>query len=265
MSDSGKMEYMISNGSDILTLPVNPSEFEINDEWNNEEVNINSLGLVTLIGKRGLRSVTLSSFFPGQNYPFLDSPKLKSAMSAARLNPETGEVETTGIVGEVVNPWTYVKKLSGWKGKVLRLTITGTNNYVTWQCVINNFKYGHKDGTTDVYYTLELKEYKTLTRKKNTKTSSNVVSSAAIQRAGVYLVSRVKYTTKKNDTLKKIAIKQTGKSSYAKKIYKENKKAVKKGFKKYMKKLSKKKKKKYKKQAKINRKLPKGVKLVINP
>ena len=224
ISNRAPKKITITKGTDSTTLPVAPEKYEISDSWNNEELNINQLGLITLIGKRALKKVTISSFFPIEDYDF--------------LVPDSTRFD---------DPWEYVKKLAGWRGKVLQFAISDTSSYVSWQCVIDgDFIYGEA-GSGDVNYSITFKEYKAASSKRSTKD-----------------VRKLNYTTKKDDTMSKICKQKLGKSSQHKTMYKQNKKKIDNGFKKYMKGMTKAQKKKYKKKAKQNRKLPKGIKLVVN-
>ena len=140
------VKIQIANGVQKIVLPVTPESFEVRDNWANEELNINELGLITLIRKRGLRSITISSFFPVIRYSF------------------------TVPGSTMADPWSLIRKLSDWRGTVLTLFITGADS---WPCVIDgDFTYGEKDATGDVYYTLTLKEYK---RTSSTRTENGTV------------------------------------------------------------------------------------------
>ena len=263
-----KIKMAIINGTGKIILPVNPSSFDVVDGWNNVEANINSLGLINMIGNRGLKSVTISSFFPAKTYDFTVSGGAVSKKTVYSSVATLGR-KTQSNKKVTYHPWQTVKKLQSWRGKVLTFSISGTDGVVSWRCLIDgDIQYGEKDGTGDIYYTLTLKEYKSTNRKRTVtvpvqkKTSKKTEVTDGRGRS-VVRPGKYKYTTKKGDTLKKIAFKMTGKSSKASSVYKQNKKAIKKAFKKYQKKLSSAEKKKYKKLSKYNKPLPKGVKLVI--
>lgn len=172
--------------SDKFKLPVTPSSFEVSVAHKNTVVNVISLGEINLLGKTGLKSISLSCFFPAQDYNF---------SKADREDPK----------------W-YVSKLEKWRNSntLIRFIITDVINI---QCTIESFSWGMKDGTTDIYYSLTLKEYRSISAKKRS-------------------VKKIKATThkvKKRDTLSKIAKKYYGNSgkTYRDKIYKANKKIIK--------------------------------------
>lgn len=69
-----KVFLSINNNTEVMLLPVPPEKYQIPDPWINQKVD----GLqqsFNLIGLRGLKSMTIASFFPieGHDYPFLQS------------------------------------------------------------------------------------------------------------------------------------------------------------------------------------------------
>ena len=123
-----------SNKDESIQLPVVPSSFSIVDGQNNVVVNITSLGDANLPGKKALRELTLSSFFPNQDYSFL-------------------------VCERKEDPYEYIKWLRKRKnnGTIMRVIITGSN--VNFTCLIEKIEYGEDDASGDVSYTIELKEY----------------------------------------------------------------------------------------------------------
>ena len=257
----------ICKGTEKIALPVLPESFTITDSWDNHELNINSIGAITMIGKRGLKSITINSFFPNHNYSFLEpgstiAVRNEKVVEEKKVGKSSYEITTKNVV--VYDPWVLIKRLQSWRGSILTLFISNTDGVVSWPCVIDgDFTYEEKDGSGDVYYTLTLKEYKKTNTKRTVKTPTATKSAGKGSGLGGMHTTTKKYTTKNGDTLKKIARKLYGISSKAKTIYKSNKKAVEKGFKKYKKTLSKAEQKKYKKKSKYNKPLPKGVKLTV--
>lgn len=251
-------KFILYNGKSKIVFPIVPESYEVVDSWDNQELNITDIGLITMIGKRGLKSITFSSFFPASKYSFVEPGSTMSGKKEREL-VKTGQYGRLAIREYATyHPWNTVKKLQAWRGKVLTFSISSTEGRVSWPCVIDgDFSYGERDHTGDVYFTITLKEYKR-TQTKRTVTAPTKKASKPAQKSNV-----LTYTTKKGDTLKIASKKMTGASSYAKTIYSQNKAACKKAFKKYKKKLSKANQKKYKKKAKINKPMPKGVKLTL--
>jgi hypothetical protein len=72
-----KVFLSINNNEEVLQLPVPPEKYSIPDQWNNQKVE----GLqqtLNLIGLRGLKTISISSFFPidGHDYPFLQNREI---------------------------------------------------------------------------------------------------------------------------------------------------------------------------------------------
>lgn len=129
--------FVISCDGEQVRLPVPPSSYEVENPYNNATVRVNNIGDINMIGTPGLKTLKFSSLFPAQQYSFVD--------------------------GQADDPWTYVKKIETFatKRKPCRLTISGTN--ISLACTIESFPYQEKDGTSDIYYTLNLKEYRYIT------------------------------------------------------------------------------------------------------
>lgn len=219
------------NKDESIQLPVVPASFNINDGQNNVVVNITSLGDANLPGKKSLRELTLSSFFPNQDYGFLVCKRKK-------------------------NPYDYISWLRKRKnnGTIMRVVITGAD--INFTCLIGKLEYGEDDASGDVNFTIELKEYVTL-KSSNSKSSSS---------SGTKRLSKSKpktYTVKKGDTLKKIAKKYLGSGSKSKSLYKKNEKVIENAFKKWKKAQKKKGKKIKAKNSQNGKYLIKGTKLTL--
>lgn len=130
---SQNLTISLSAGSSIVTFPVLPSELMVSVATNHGTVNINSYGEYLMKGKTGLKTLTLSGFFPAQDYPFAYA---------------------------VMSPYTCVSKLEAMRtgGEVCQLTVSDTP--LSMPCLISSFRFGEKDGTGDVYYELGLTEYR---------------------------------------------------------------------------------------------------------
>ena len=64
------MEIWLKQDKTQFRFAVLPPEYELTSESNNTQVNVNALGEINLIGKRKLKNVSFSSFFPKQQYYF---------------------------------------------------------------------------------------------------------------------------------------------------------------------------------------------------
>ncbi len=202
------MDFYLSynNNEEQLRLPVTPSDFELSQRNNNTVVNINALGEINLIGKKGLASISLSSFFPAQEYYFC---------------------KYTGFP----KPYECVKMIQKWRdsGRPIRLIITGTS--INYAMTIENFIFSEQDGTRDVYFTLELREYVFTKHVKPTKVTTpngTQVTVPATKREAKPIPS--KYKAQKGDNMYTVAKKTTGSMSNAKAIAKTNKRDQYKGM-----------------------------------
>lgn len=168
----------------------------------NTVVNINEIGNINLIGKSDLKRVTIESFFPNQDYSFVTTQQRH-------------------------DPYVYVDSIERWRksGKPIRLIITETP--VNIALAIESFTYGERDGSGDVYYSLELAEYVFTNVKEQSKKEYSPPSKSGITEEDLAISKSVidnltrgdtrdipnSYTVKQGDTLSSIAKKQTGNSS----------------------------------------------------
>lgn len=205
------MEMWINNGNDKIRFPILPSSFKITASNQNTSENVHRKGEVNLLGERNLKTIEISSFFPAHEYPFAQ------------------------YQGYSTNPYSYVQKIEKWKDNKITpvFIITGVFDKTV---SIESFEYGEEDSTGDVAFTLNLKEYVTVsysTPKKKTSNGKKVTKKSNSKKRSTKSTKTTKYTIKKGDTLWKIAKKKTGKSSNWKKIYKKNKTVIEKAAKKH--------------------------------
>ena len=200
------MEFWLKkSNSDKIMLPVNPESFAFTEKHNNTSVNVNSIGEVNLLGKRDLKTGTISSHFPKRDRNYANNSGRQA-------------------------PYTYINKLLSWKssGKPVQLIITGTK--INFQVTIETLKYGEQDGTGDVYYDLTLKEYRAVEikktklkeKKKTTKKKSKPKRPAAKKKPKTKT-----YTVKRGDCLWNIAKRFYGNGTQYTKIYNANRGKIK--------------------------------------
>lgn len=124
----------INNREQVIQLPVIPAQFKIGTEMNNQSYDTVSQGEIKLIGMPKLSSITIDSFFPANDYPFSKD--------------------------DTYSGWEYVNMIEAWKTRRVPIRLIITDTPVNMPCTIERFSYGVQDGTGDIYYTLELSEFK---------------------------------------------------------------------------------------------------------
>ena len=129
----------LSGAGESVSFPILPSEFMVSNPYNAQSVNINGLGDINLKGKRGLKSITLESFFP-----------------ATETNDVLGVFSWEGSA-DPYGSIAKIKKMADDK-EPSTLNIAGTD--VSMPVLIRKLDYGEKDGTGDVYFSMDLEEYR---------------------------------------------------------------------------------------------------------
>lgn len=184
------MEIWLKQGGINFRFAVLPPEYEVTSESGNTQVIINALGEISLLGKRKLKNISFSSFFPAEQYYFCEYTSFPAPTESVEI------IETMKNNG------------------VLQLIMTGTS--VNMDCTIESFVWGENDGTKDINFTIELKEY----RKVVVKT----ISAAPVEpQRTAKEVKSTTYTVVKGDNLSKIAKNLTGNSGNWRTIYEQNK------------------------------------------
>jgi nucleoid-associated protein YgaU len=189
-----------NNGAEKIRLPVNPESITVSSPFGYEDVNVNQLGEITIIGERELKEYSFESFLP-RDY-----------------NPTYCEYTN------IPKPWDVVNRIERWRDsrKPCRLIITGTpiNTPVT----IREFEYepDRAGNPGDIYFSMTLKEYRFVSF---AKVNTNGKVSPKSSRPSTKAIPKT-YVVKKGDCLWKIAQRFYGKGSEWRKIYEANKKVI---------------------------------------
>jgi LysM repeat protein len=192
-----------NNGAEKIRLPVNPESITVSSPFGFEDINVNRLGEITIIGERELKEYSFESFLPRDYNPTF--------------------CEYTNIP----KPWDVVNTLERWRDsrKPCRLIVTGTpiNTPVT----IRDFEYEpDKAGSPgDIYFSITLKEYRFVSFAKVNTSGTAAKVSPKPARPSTKLTPKT-YVVKKGDCLWKIAQRFYGKGSEWRKIYEANKKVI---------------------------------------
>ena len=197
------MQIWLKGSGGRVRIPVLPAEYTVTSEQENTSVTVCNLGEVTLLGKRKLRSISFSSFFPcyyDEGYCDCRSDKPQKMVERIEKMKRAGKVKLT-------------------------ITGTGINMYVT----IESFEWGENDGTGDMNYTLTMKEYRTVSIPSSTLVkeapAAPAATDTATREAPAAETATQSYTVKSGDTLSGIARKLTGSSSWQA-IYEQNKSVI---------------------------------------
>lgn len=185
------------NRSEVLELPWPLQDHNISSPHNTYSFDTINTGEVLAIGKKKLRTMTISSFFPSKPYPFLFSQTF----------PEPN------VCIEMINKW----RLSG---KPIRVAIMDTD--INLAMAIESFDYGKEDGdgSGDVAFSLSLKEYSYLNVERSKKPSKKgVLKDRPREKPSKQVTS---YLVKKGDTLWDLADKKLGDGSRWREIAKLN-------------------------------------------
>lgn len=197
---SKKYEIWIK-GSSSFRFPVTPPSFQVQTARDVQTVNVNALGEIDLGGKRKLRSISFSSFFPRntkESYVEYNCPTPEKCIEA-------------------------IEKLE--YGSSCKLIITGTK--VKYKCRITAFDWNIEDGSGDVTFSITFQEHRKvkIVAKKTTKLKKKGGSAKKIERSNESAPSSTKYKVKKGDCLISIARKMTGTTDWQS-IYKANKSKI---------------------------------------
>lgn len=193
------MEIYLGTDNDKIRFPVVPSSIGVNRSNNIDVESVIKLGEVPIFNGTSLKTIEFTSFFPNQEYNFCDY---------------------TGFM----KPYEFSEKIQKWmyEGKPLRVIVTdGPTNM---QCLIQQFDTVEQDGTRDLYFTLNLLEYRPI-EVPNLSNSSSSSSSGNLTRPSEEITNNTQKTHKvvKGDCLWDIAQKYYGKGSLYPKIKEANK------------------------------------------
>lgn len=136
----------------LYQLPVNPEELSVQYPGNNESKTVVALGEITLLQKRKLAKLSISSWLPEQPW-------------------HSGLRTTGGFQPAIVYDELFRGILES--EDYMRLVVTGIN--LNMLVSIEDYKSSHQSGDyEDIYYTLDLKEFKPTSAVQIPITSENI-------------------------------------------------------------------------------------------
>ena len=193
------MEIYLGTDNDKIRFPVVPPSIGVNRNNNIDTESVIKLGEVPIFNGTSLKTIEFTSFFPNQEYNFCDY---------------------TGFM----KPYEFSEKIQKWmyEGKPLRVIVT--DSPTNMQCLIQQFDTVEQDGTRDLYFTLNLLEYRPI-EVPSLSGSSSSSSSDNLTRPSEEITNNTQKTHKvvKGDCLWDIAQKYYGKGSLYPKIKEANK------------------------------------------
>ena len=186
-----------NNREEVIELPVPLQEWSLESSSNTYNFTTLVQGDIKAIGADKLKTLSIDSFFPRKSYSFL-------------LNRSFQEPET------------YINMIEKWRlsKRPIRVVIVGTN--INYAFAIESFKISKSDPTDDVYFSLDLEEYKFLNtpiaENPNTTNDSSGLKNRPHEKQKMEI-----YTFKNGDTLIDISSKMYGDPKYWEQIAKVNK------------------------------------------
>ncbi len=190
------IEISQDNHAVSLIIPINPKDIEFSDTVNHEKITLLNIGEVLLLGHRGLISTAIDSFFPSILSPFY------------RFADRT--------------PAEYIKTLQTMENnkKPVRVIVSGTE--INLAMAIDKFTPRYVEGDQDIYYKLEMTEYRFLNVPAQQVTVVQQQDNGLQERPDT-APQPTKYTVKSGDNLWNIAKRYYGDGNLYTIIYDANK------------------------------------------
>ena len=198
------MEIYLGTDNDKIRFPVVPPSIGVNRSNNIDAESVIKLGEVPIFNGTSLKTIEFTSFFPNQEYNFCDY---------------------TGFM----KPYEFSEKIQKWmyEGKPLRIIVT--DSPTNMQCLIQQFDTVEQDGTRDLYFTLNLLEYRpievpNLSNSSSSSNSNNTQNTSRPNKVSTNSSNQQKtHKVVKGDTLYDIAKKHYGNGNLYTKIKEANK------------------------------------------
>lgn len=198
------MEIYLGTDNDKIRFPVVPPSIGVNRSNNIDTESVIKLGEVPIFNGTSLKTIEFTSFFPNQEYSFCD-------------------------YAGFMKPYEFSEKIQKWmyEGKPLRVIVT--DSPTNMQCLIQQFDTVEQDGTRDLYFTLNLLEYRPIEvpslSSSNTSSNSNNTqnTSRPSETSNNSSSSQKTHKVVKGDCLYDIAKKYYGNGNLYPKIKEANK------------------------------------------
>lgn len=197
------MVRMYLRGNTTLEIPVLPDVLKVASDGQNETEQVLVLGEVNVLKARKLRVVSWDCHFPANRAPYVSGLQL-------------------------LRPLAYIQIIETWRQekRPLRFILTGTDLDVNTSMAVEKLGYEERGGEPgDIYYQLELKEYKDYSPRRITISADGRSVVQAPQRTGASPVypRPGSYMVVAGDTLWSIAQRFYGDGGQYERIYTANK------------------------------------------
>ena len=137
-----------------MTLPVNPETLEITTQSDNRKTNVVEFGEVVIPRGVNLSTLTIESFFPNLGWTM-------GAVLGERTPPYIVKSVSSAFLGWTAEMYfTYFRILQMLRKPVSMLVISIDGTFVSLDVIVESITRRNVAGDNDLYYTLELTEYK---------------------------------------------------------------------------------------------------------
>ncbi|WP_456289736.1 LysM peptidoglycan-binding domain-containing protein [Paenibacillus sp. AK002] len=145
------VELSFNNKEEVLQLPINPSEMEVDETGRGNTYDVVGLGEINVIKDRQLTTYSFNGLFPAQWYPFVTTDDL-------------------------LHPVEYIKMIEKWMTtkRPIRFIFTSDTYDINTPASIESFTWKEvAGGGGDIEYSLQLKKYVFYAARKIVKESTN--------------------------------------------------------------------------------------------
>lgn len=128
---------VLQSGENRLVLPVTPWKYSVSTAQNNKVIDILDSGEMLLFGNPRLQKLKVSCFFPAKFH------------------------EYSFVVGDTdIDALECVDLMKNWKENKTPIRVIITESPVNIMMAIQRFDYNERDGSKDIYFSLEFIEHK---------------------------------------------------------------------------------------------------------
>lgn len=202
--------HLITSAGRELPIPVLPEKLKVTSPGKNKSDAVLGLGEVLLLRKKGLRSLAWESFFPARPAPYV----------------------TGGMTAAVPAPMELVKAIQVARDTLepLEFLLLGADLDMNTKVGVGDFSYEERGGEVgDIYYSIELTEWKNHSARRLTPSGGEVKTKAVeapVERSGTPGAAPRSYTVAAGDSLWSVARRAYGDGAAWKQLYEANKATI---------------------------------------